>query len=1136
MMGLGQDETRRGPFWLLRLRQGFDFTSAGFDGASDRDGSGCKLLPSPDERYNQGGPHQRAGSTSSKTANASKKSTSSLGRKALESLGLKKPKEQNEFDVQGQNEFDVQEAPSTLSTPLSSYCSNGGNSTTTSSSKHSFSAQLRQQTTAIASTSASTTTPSTTTKSSIVIPLMTWSRTHEVRIPEVWLGGLRKSIPWLPFSSSSSSSGSAAASLPARQQYQVTAYYSILLDHEARTCDVHFSTESPAKSLLNVDLCLSFLRFLALCEARSTSKKNVTERGEIVEEIAGCRAQNNVDDTVVKGDGKQLFSYSRDPLAFDDDNDTIAPSSAPPTASDASPYDDDDLLAVTTSASPPGAKIVVSSLEFNPAARRSSSYGVGSFDSSEVLMKPQVINFDEPPHLQGNREHNLNFQQPRLAQEMDFHACPHLSSAYDTSAATPNSVIGVASSSGTSTTSVTTQPQLLVFPKAAQEQPGDERGRLRLDRVRERGEKLVQLPGDGIDAETNGTSKNLPEDLDFQRMFEALLTCSSSCSTTGDGLQRTSSSFLTPILESHFQKEEEGNNGTTSTPSVGLVLAAILFGYPELAKYTLDTYLLQKIDSLPVLMIAQTAFLGCVLQRADLRLQSYWLLQHAFANGAPGLECTQKGAPVPVACNAVGEGKDGKNGATTTVLYDGESLRFSGLKIEVSRLWADFQKLERHDKEFATAVVPGYALCKIHVIRDGKEIYPQIYELRRDHDSALLLQAIKENDNDPVRIYKCNSHPDLLGHKLGADVVLGGSSEDDAQGADEPPHSTTTKSFEVGGTATDDDLAKWARNNLPQKLSKLVQRQPPDLFSGPAHDPFPLDPETTSETGLGQADVDTTANFASSMRNEMEGWTLRDFARNYVGSVEPSFWGTNFLIKDHVFSSTSSLGTTTTTAEKGRPTTSSGGTTGATSSCCCSTTTSSRPAARAELQYEMNLAGRVPRKITCKFQEEVLQVEEVVDVEPELQLHQHYQAVVSNQSAASTDALSDPLGSFNASTSAQTARSVVAPPSSSSTTPSNYPHDQQGQKKVVYKTRTFENVAPRWNSKQKSYVLPFFGRVKTSSAKNFQLVDPAEPDEVLLLFGKIKTELFALDYRHPLSMLDAFGIAISSLAKKRAVS
>merc|ERR1712113_454682 len=81
-----------------------------------------------------------------------------------------------------------------------------------------------------------------------------------------------------------------------------------------------------------------------------------------------------------------------------------------------------------------------------------------------------------------------------------------------------------------------------------------------------------------------------------------------------------------------------------------------------------------------------------------------------------------------------------------------------------------------------------------------------------------------------------------------------------------------------------------------------------------------------------------------------------------------------------------------------------------------------------------------------------------------------------------------------------------------------------------------ENMQPRWDKKLNSYALPFFGRVKKASAKNFQLVVDDDANTIFLMFGKISKDVFCLDFRGPIAPLDAFAIATAALAKKRAVS
>ncbi len=77
------------------------------------------------------------------------------------------------------------------------------------------------------------------------------------------------------------------------------------------------------------------------------------------------------------------------------------------------------------------------------------------------------------------------------------------------------------------------------------------------------------------------------------------------------------------------------------------------------------------------------------------------------------------------------------------------------------------------------------------------------------------------------------------------------------------------------------------------------------------------------------------------------------------------------------------------------------------------------------------------------------------------------------------------------------------------------------------------NKQPRWNERLKSYALNFGGRVKQASIKNFILMDNEynenQEDKApnLIVFGKIDENTFALEFRHPLNLFQAFGIAMS---------
>lgn len=78
-----------------------------------------------------------------------------------------------------------------------------------------------------------------------------------------------------------------------------------------------------------------------------------------------------------------------------------------------------------------------------------------------------------------------------------------------------------------------------------------------------------------------------------------------------------------------------------------------------------------------------------------------------------------------------------------------------------------------------------------------------------------------------------------------------------------------------------------------------------------------------------------------------------------------------------------------------------------------------------------------------------------------------------------------------------------------------------------------KNKPPKWNDQVGAYVLNFNGRVTRASVKNFQLSDPKEDaDVVVMQFGRVGKDAFTMDFQYPLCALQAFGIALSSFDYK----
>jgi Tub family len=78
-----------------------------------------------------------------------------------------------------------------------------------------------------------------------------------------------------------------------------------------------------------------------------------------------------------------------------------------------------------------------------------------------------------------------------------------------------------------------------------------------------------------------------------------------------------------------------------------------------------------------------------------------------------------------------------------------------------------------------------------------------------------------------------------------------------------------------------------------------------------------------------------------------------------------------------------------------------------------------------------------------------------------------------------------------------------------------------------------QNRPPWWNVELGAFVLNFGGRVSVASVKNFQLCDRSDQDHIMLQFGRIQgRHSFTMDFQFPLTPVQAFAIAISSLQSR----
>lgn len=91
---------------------------------------------------------------------------------------------------------------------------------------------------------------------------------------------------------------------------------------------------------------------------------------------------------------------------------------------------------------------------------------------------------------------------------------------------------------------------------------------------------------------------------------------------------------------------------------------------------------------------------------------------------------------------------------------------------------------------------------------------------------------------------------------------------------------------------------------------------------------------------------------------------------------------------------------------------------------------------------------------------------------------------------------------------------------------------QQQQQQQMRNVVKLVNKSPEWHKGLSSFALDFHGRVTMASVKNFQIVHEANPDYVVMQFGKVNKDLYTCDYSYPFCALQAFALAITSLDNK----
>lgn len=101
------------------------------------------------------------------------------------------------------------------------------------------------------------------------------------------------------------------------------------------------------------------------------------------------------------------------------------------------------------------------------------------------------------------------------------------------------------------------------------------------------------------------------------------------------------------------------------------------------------------------------------------------------------------------------------------------------------------------------------------------------------------------------------------------------------------------------------------------------------------------------------------------------------------------------------------------------------------------------------------------------------------------------------------------------------------------------PREKEEQMLSHYKKNNLErlivgcNKRPRWDEAAGGHTLNFRGRVTEKSVKNFQIkCENISGEDTVLQFGRVDKNRFTMDFKYPLSPLQAFAICLASLDGK----
>eukprot|EP01071_Lankesteria_metandrocarpae_P006720 Lankesteria_metandrocarpae@DN4460_c0_g1_i1.p1 len=495
----------------------------------------------------------------------------------------------------------------------------------------------------------------------------------------------------------------------------------------------------------------------------------------------------------------------------------------------------------------------------------------------------------------------------------------------------------------------------------------------------------------------------------------------------------------------------------------------------------------------------------------DLLLLSaaYWRLLH-IASIASGSWAVEKIATVAGVLRS-SFWSSAASGRVLDKLSAERILRMAAETVDFNISFAPILALNTIVRRICLEPLSGYRICRLERFRQENGGFPHVYILSSEHNSHVLLVAVRLSIHYDTYFYRYNSFDTARGPVR---ALLGRGGVQSRRGS-----TTEGRRARVGSC-----LDAFRQSCIECVEGMMFMSDIADSAFGNDHDDFIKTSACNFRVSIPEAEesvIGEAVRYNWEHRKALSDTLASEYPhRNAacVGRLVEGFWGTSFTLFEGCSSESRNASNTENTLTVND---------GSVSSSTKPIIVPQCPAVPLlNIRYEANILGDAPRRLDVTLKEDGRKVN-IPMLRTAATTHMAHKHVVEEVSLKD---LAEYFGrSSHGGTVVLRKRNELPP---------------DGEKYEVMKPSTtetyptqFENLKPVWNTKIQSFALPFYGRAREASARNFQLVERSgDTSTIYLMHGKISKDVFALDFRCPISDIDALAIAIAAFAKKRAVA